>query len=294
MAMARVHLVDPAVTRWYHRVNRCVRRAFLLGERTSNRKLWIENRLEELAQIFSISVAGFAVLDNHLHVLARLDPEVAVGWSDEEVVRRWGRLFPPRDAARQPLPISAEWVRERLMDVAWVTTARQRLASLSWFMKCLKEPLARMVNREEETRGAFFESRFKSIATLDEESLLAACAYIDLNPLAAGLAAVPEAREHTSIHQRVAHVEGQGRFEDVKGAEQASLVGVAKSSGLEDAHWLCPIEDRRRIDPRGDGRGLHAGQLPDACRIHRPTVPRRQGIDVARSVGAVRSSGKQR
>ena len=134
-----------------------LRRAFLLGEGTSNRKGWIENRLEELAQIFSISVAGFAVLDNHLHLLARLDPEIAAVWSDEEVVRRWGRLFPPRDAARQPLPLSAEWVRERLMDVAWVTTARQRLASLSWFMKCLKEPLARMVNREEQTRGAFLK-----------------------------------------------------------------------------------------------------------------------------------------
>jgi hypothetical protein len=157
MTMARVHLVDPAVTRWYHCVNRCVRRAFLLGEGTANRKLWIERRLEELAQIFSISVAGFAVLDNHLHVLARLDPGVAAGWSDEEVVRRWGRLFPPRGADRQPLPVSADWVRERLVDLAWVTTARQRLASLSWFMKCLKEPLARMVNREEQTRGAFLK-----------------------------------------------------------------------------------------------------------------------------------------
>jgi hypothetical protein len=32
MMIARAHLVDPAVTRWYHCVTRCVRRAFLLGE----------------------------------------------------------------------------------------------------------------------------------------------------------------------------------------------------------------------------------------------------------------------
>jgi hypothetical protein len=32
MTMARAHLVDSAVTRWYHCVTRCVRRAFLLGE----------------------------------------------------------------------------------------------------------------------------------------------------------------------------------------------------------------------------------------------------------------------
>ena len=68
-------------------------------------------------------------------------------------------------------------------------------------MKCLKEALSRLANREEQTRGAFFESRFKSVAILDEESLLATCAYIDLNPVAAGIAEVPEASAHTSIKQ---------------------------------------------------------------------------------------------
>ncbi len=57
-------------------------------------KVWIERRLRELAEIFSIYVAGFSVMDNHLHVLVRLDPQVAAGWSDEEVVRRCGmRLY---------------------------------------------------------------------------------------------------------------------------------------------------------------------------------------------------------
>ena len=54
-------------------------------------------------------------------------------------------------------------------------------------MKCLKEPLSRLANRQDQTRGAFFEGRFKSVAILDEESLLATCAYIDLNPVAAGI-----------------------------------------------------------------------------------------------------------
>jgi len=81
MAIARVHLVDLAVTRWYHCITCCVRRAFLLGEGESNRKVWIEKRLEELAQIFSIAVGGFSVLDNHLHLLVRLDPDVAAAWS---------------------------------------------------------------------------------------------------------------------------------------------------------------------------------------------------------------------
>jgi len=102
MTIARAHLVNPAVTRWYHCITRCVRRASLLGEGESDRKLWIDHRLQELAGIFSIAVGGFSVLDNHLHVLVRLDLQVAAGWSDEDVVRRWGRLFPPRDQKRQP------------------------------------------------------------------------------------------------------------------------------------------------------------------------------------------------
>src|SRR5581483_9613528 len=116
MTIARAHLVDPSATRWYHCISRCVRRAFLLGEGASDRKAWIENRVEELAERFFFSLAGFAVLDNHLHVLARLDPEVAQGWSDEDVVRRWRRLFPPRDATRQLISVSKEWVQWRLKD----------------------------------------------------------------------------------------------------------------------------------------------------------------------------------
>jgi hypothetical protein len=66
------------------------------------RKEWIERRLEELAEIFAVSLGGFSVLDNHLHVLLRLDPDTATGWSDEEVVRRWGSLFPPRSSLALP------------------------------------------------------------------------------------------------------------------------------------------------------------------------------------------------
>jgi len=43
-----------------------VRRAFLLGDDPSDRKLWLDNRLEELSQIFSVAVARFSVMDNHV------------------------------------------------------------------------------------------------------------------------------------------------------------------------------------------------------------------------------------
>jgi REP element-mobilizing transposase RayT len=253
MTMARSHLVDVSITRWYHCITRCVRQAFLLSQGQTDRKQWIDHRLQELAGIFAISVGGFSVLDNHLHLLVRLDPEAAKDWSDEDVVKRWGRLFPPRDKARQPLAISKDWIESRLRDFAWVARARERLKSVSWFMKCLKEPLARLANRQDGTRGAFFEGRFKSVAILDEESLLATAAYIDLNPVAAGMVQVPESSPHTSINQRAKHVKDHGRIRDLKAAEQGSVSGSKASSKLEDSHWLCPIEDRRQFESSREG-----------------------------------------
>ena len=167
MTVARSKLVDVSVSRWYHCISRCVRRAQLLGEESeegTDRKAWIENRLQELAKIFAVSVGGFSVLDNHLHLLLRIDDQVAQRWTDDEVVRRWLKLYPPRASNRKLLPVTDELVSAKLADAQWVATTRERLSSLSWFMKCLKEPLSRLVNIAEKCTGAFFEGRFKSIA----------------------------------------------------------------------------------------------------------------------------------
>src|ERR1700679_1300616 len=81
MTIARRELVDVSVTPWYHCITRCVRRALLLGEGLLDRKQWVEDRIEELARIFAVGVGGFSVMDNHLHLLVRLDPEIAKDWA---------------------------------------------------------------------------------------------------------------------------------------------------------------------------------------------------------------------
>ena len=63
MTVARSQLVDLDVTSYYHCISRCDRRAKLCGEGNEHRKQWIEDRLEELAGIFAVSVAGFSVLE---------------------------------------------------------------------------------------------------------------------------------------------------------------------------------------------------------------------------------------
>jgi len=155
------------------------------------------------------------------------------------------RRLNDKDRDRTGLPCSQQFGSLR----ASIPRALHQLKSC----ECFKEPLSGLANREEKVRGAFFEGRFKSVAILDEESLLATCAYIDLNPVAAGIAEVPEASAHTSIKERVNHVKALGRTEDLKAAREGSVAGSNASAGLEESHWLCPIEYRRRLDSAREG-----------------------------------------
>ncbi len=216
-----------------------------MGGQVSDRKQWIENRLELLAQNFSVSIGGFAVMDNHLHVLCRLDPEASVAWSDEDIVRRWLAVYPPRNLSLDDPAALEMWISRIVRDNARVQVLRERLTNLGWFMKALKEPLSRMANREDGCRGAFWEARYKSIAILDTESLLATCAYIDLNPLAAGVAASPESSDFTSLKQRVDHVQSQGKTNVLAASELGSVAGSFAAGDIEKFLWLVPIEDRR-------------------------------------------------
>ncbi len=98
MTTARRETVDHSITRWYHCVSNCVRSALLMSDEAVNdRKQWIEDRLKVLANHFAVSVGGFAVMDNHFHVLCRFDPDVANTWSAAKVVRRWFSIYPPRN-----------------------------------------------------------------------------------------------------------------------------------------------------------------------------------------------------
>jgi hypothetical protein len=71
--------------------------------------------------------------------------------------------------------------------------------------------------------------------------------HVDLNPVTAEIADVPETSEYTSVKQRVHHIKVEGRTSQLEAAKAGNVAGSLAAAGLEETLWLCPIEDRRRI-----------------------------------------------
>ena len=208
MPRPRCQLVSAADTPYYHVYSRCVRRAFLCGvdqytgKSYEHRRGWIEDRLRVLASLFSIDVCAYAVMSNHYHLVVKLCPDQATKWSDDQVLTRWTALF------KGPLLVQRHRAGD-VLDAAETATLtsitsvlRSRLTSLSWFMKCLNEPIARQANSEDGCTGHFWEARFQSQALRSERGLITAMAYVDLNPVRAGISKTPEDSEYTSIRLR--------------------------------------------------------------------------------------------
>ncbi|PCJ11192.1 MAG: transposase, partial [Gammaproteobacteria bacterium] len=195
MTRARKELIAVEDTPFYHCISRCVRRAYLCGDdfqtnqNFDHRKAWLVDRSKFLASVFSIDICAYAIMSNHYHLVLFINQDEVNAWSEDEVIARWGRLFPVAAKSQKNLmKLSKSKVdlaihREKIED--W----RANLANISWFMRCLNEYIARMANKEEGCTGRFWEGRFKSQALLDEKAVLSCMAYVDLNPIRATMAA---------------------------------------------------------------------------------------------------------
>lgn len=212
MATAREKLIDNTIPLCYHLISRCVRRSWLCGrdphtgKRYDHRRTWLKARLFHLARYFAVEVDAFAIMSNHFHLVVYYDPLACDEWSDEEVAHRWVEAFPPRVANTGIVDLEAQksMIRDRLREMPeQLRLIRRKLGSLSVFMKHLKQPIAWRANQEDGCTGHFFEGRFYSGALLSEAAVIAAMAYVDLNPVRAKIARSIEKCRDSSIYARL-------------------------------------------------------------------------------------------
>jgi len=266
-----------------------MRRAFLCGEDVftgrsfEHRRGWIVERLALLSSVFAIDVASYAVMSNHYHVILRINADLAASWSMDEVLRRWCYLFAGHPMVQRYLANPDMSAAELARVNEFVELYRSRLADLSWFMRCLNEAIARMANEEDNCTGRFWEGRFKSQALLDEAALIACMAYVDLNPIRAGIADTPEESEYTSIQQRIAAVESIDNASVATPDEPEDLSEVIPklmgfSGRLDDEDGLpCELKDYLELVD-WSGRAIHPhkrGKIAD----HQPKILQRLQIE---------------
>ena len=156
----------------YHIISRTALSGYVLGD---CEKDYLLSLIKNLSDIFFVEVFGFCIMSNHFHLLIKM--RAGENYSNEEVKRRLS-LF-------------------RKCEVGVITDGqvpifKGKFSNLSEFMKELKQRFSRYYNRLHERRGYFWGDRFKSVIVERGDTLINCLAYIDLNPIRAGLAAMPE------------------------------------------------------------------------------------------------------
>ena len=270
MAKARKHQISLEVTRCYHCVSRCVRRAFLCGEDSytgksyEHRRQWVEDRLLQLADIFAIDIYAYAVMSNHLHVVLNVDAERAKALTNLEVCKRWHQLYKGTLLTQRYLNNEQLTAAELAAVGEKLDLWRKQLHDISWFMRALNEPIARQANAEDKCTGRFWEGRFTSQPLLDERALIACMAYVDLNPIRAKIAISPETSDHTSIKMRIHALQNQ----QSQPKSLAPLTGALSESNAEQvgvpfelADYLSLVDWTGRAI-RSDKRGSINQDLP--------------------------------
>ena len=215
MTTARNQQICLETTRYYHCVSRCVRQTFLCGYDEQSKKCyehrrgWIEDRIKQLSSIYCIDICAYAVMSNHYHLVVHINKELAESLNDTEVIERWTSLHSAPVLIQRFLNNDLNTESEFKLAHNIISQWRERLYSLSWFMRELNFNIAIKANQEDDCKGHFWESRYKSQALLDEKALLSAMAYVDLNPIRAGIAQTPETSEHTSVKDRLEALKNQ-------------------------------------------------------------------------------------
>jgi putative transposase len=141
--------------------------------------------IKRFSALYFTEILGFCLMGNHFHLLVKMIPENH--FTDNEIQKRFEVFYGEnRDFAEGQIPY-----------------LREKLSNLSEFMREIKVGFARYYNRRHHRRGYFWGDRFKSVIVENGETLINCLAYIDLNPLRAGLVERPEQYRWNSLGYHV-------------------------------------------------------------------------------------------
>ena len=144
--------------------------------------------VKRLSKVYFTEVIGLTVMSNHFHLLCRMVPEDR--FSDGDVTKRF-KLYYSSDED------------ERELTDGQIPSFREKWGSLSEFVKEIKQRFTRYYNKKNNRKGFFWGDRFKSILVQNGETLVNCLAYIDLNPVRAGMVEKPEQYRWSSLGYHV-------------------------------------------------------------------------------------------
>lgn len=222
----------------YHVVSRVVDRRFVLKD---TEKEYFRRLMRMYERFSGCRVLSYCFMTNHFHLLLEVPPGGvdkgdSLGLSDEELIYRLGGLY--SDAYVQEIQAEIEQARElisgsyagveRLSDIEVKKNAElgrrkhfeihsrysYRMISLSEFMKGFLQRFTRWFNREQGRRGTLWEERFKSTIIESGMACRATAAYIDLNPVRAGIVKDPADYRWSSYGEAVAASEGSRKAQE--------------------------------------------------------------------------------
>jgi putative transposase len=166
----------------YHVMSRAALDGFPLGD---IEKDFMLDLIRKYATLYLVEVLGFCIMGNHFHLLVKMFPEYS--FSDEDIKNRFEDFYGD----------------DRTFLYGQVPSLREKLSNLSEFVRETKVGFARYYNRRHNRRGYFWGDRFKSVIVDKGETLINCLAYIDLNPLRAGIVKRPEDYRWNSLGYHV-------------------------------------------------------------------------------------------
>jgi REP element-mobilizing transposase RayT len=232
----------------YHCISRVVDRRFVFGD-TEREAFRMFMRMQE--NFTGCRVLTYCVMSNHFHVLLEVPPAPEGGISDELLLKRLAALYSEAyvDGVAQELE-AARSEGDEAMVAEIHARFTYRMHNLSEFMKTLLQRFTRWFNREHNRRGTLWEERYKSVIVESGVAARTIAAYIDLNPVRAGMVSDPAEYRWSGYGEAI----GGGKKGNGKKAREGIVRACMshKGAGFEAEKW----KEVSRIYRRAMGMAL--------------------------------------